>query len=275
MRLLDPNGRSAAARPQNFTVFGPAPAGSVRPALVGRRRSEGAGEVPDIRLGYGTDNDRLDRGGRADIAGRVARQAPRRDPNCASKRVLDVVLALTGIVFLFPLFLAVAIAVRLETPGPVLFRQSRGGRNGKCFRILKFRTMTCMEDGVEVCQARSGDPRITRVGSVLRRTSFDELPQLFNVICGHMSLVGPRPHALVHDAMYSELITAYSSRQVVRPGITGWAQVNGFRGETREIAAMEGRVQHDLEYIRQWSLWLDIVIIARTVVEILRSRNAC
>ena len=132
-----------------------------------------------------------------------------------------------------------------------------------------------MEDGVEVCQARSGDPRITRVGRVLRRTSVDELPQLFNVVRGDMSLVGPRPHALVHDAMYSKLIAAYVNRQAVRPGITGWAQVNGCRGETRGITAMERRIQRDLQYIRQWSLGLDMIILTRTAVEILRDKNAC
>ncbi|WGD54945.1 exopolysaccharide biosynthesis polyprenyl glycosylphosphotransferase [Bradyrhizobium sp. CB1650] len=276
MRLLDLNGPSAAARPQRFTALGPAPTAAGRPALVGRRRSERAGEEPDRLLNTRavTDNDCLDRGGSADVAGRVVLQALRSDPNCKSKRVVDFVLALIGIILLLPLFIVVAVAVKFETPGPVLFRQSRGGQNGRCFRILKFRTMNCMEDGVEVCQARSEDPRITRVGRFLRRTSFDELPQLFNVVRGDMSLVGPRPHALVHDAMYSELIPAYSSRQAVKPGITGWAQVNGCRGETCGIAAMERRIQHDLEYIRQWSLWLDIVIIARTVVEILRSRNA-
>jgi len=220
-------------------------------------------------------NDCLEIGRRINAAGRLALQPKRRDANCASKRLFDFVLALIGILLFLPLFVVVAVAVRLETPGPVLFRQWRGGRNGKCFRILKFRTMTCMEDGVEVCQARSGDPRITRVGRVLRRTSIDELPQLFNVLWGEMSLVGPRPHALVHDAMYSKLIAAYVSRQAVRPGITGWAQVNGCRGETRGITAMERRIQRDLQYIRRWSLWLDIVILARTSVELLRSKNAC
>ena len=134
--------------------------------------------------------------------------------------------------------------------------------------------MTCMEDGVEVCQVRRGDARVTRVGRVLRRTSIDELPQLFNVLLGDMSLVGPRPHALVHDALYSRLVKGYSVRLSVRPGITGWAQVNGCRGETPEIAAMERRIERDLEYIQRWSLRLDLRILVMTVKEMLRPKNA-
>jgi putative colanic acid biosynthesis UDP-glucose lipid carrier transferase len=277
MRWLDLHGQSAAARSQQFAAFGGGPAAADPARPGGRSQPDGArfeAGVPfDIRSIAG--NDCFEIGKPANAAGRLARQPAGRDPNCASKRVFDFVLALIGIVLFLPLFVAVAVAVKIETPGPVLFRQSRGGQNGKCFRILKFRTMTCMEDGLEVCQARSGDPRVTRVGRVLRRTSVDELPQLFNVVSGDMSLVGPRPHALVHDAMYSKLIVAYVNRQAVRPGITGWAQVNGCRGETRGMTAMERRVERDLQYIRQWSLWLDIVILARTAVEIVRDKNAC
>ena len=133
--------------------------------------------------------------------------------------------------------------------------------------------MTCLEDGKDVCQARRGDARVTRVGGLLRKTSLDELPQLFNVLRGDMSMVGPRPHALVHDEIYSALISRYFDRQQVRPGITGWAQVNGCRGETRELAAMERRVRRDLEYIHDWSLRLDFIIIMKTVNELLHPKN--
>jgi exopolysaccharide biosynthesis polyprenyl glycosylphosphotransferase len=203
-----------------------------------------------------------------------ARQTADRGPNCKTKRLLDFVLALTGLFILLPLLVVVAVAVTIDSPGPVLFRQWRGGYNGRRFQILKFRTMTCMEDGKNVCQARPGDARVTRIGRVLRKTSLDELPQLFNVLRGDMSLVGPRPHALVHDEVYSALIRGYSDRQLVRPGITGWAQVNGCRGETRDLAAMEMRIRRDLEYIRHWSLPLDFIIMMKTVNELLRSNHA-
>jgi putative colanic acid biosysnthesis UDP-glucose lipid carrier transferase len=197
-----------------------------------------------------------------------------RGPNCKAKRLFDVVFALIGLVSLLPLFLAVAAAVALDSPGPVFFRQWRGGQNGRRFQILKFRTMTCMEDGKDVCQARLGDARVTRVGRLLRKSSLDEFPQLINVLRGEMSLVGPRPHALCHDEVYSALIMGYSDRQLVKPGMTGWAQINGCRGETRDVAAMERRVGKDIEYIRHWSLWLDLVIMMKTVNELLRSDHA-
>ncbi|WP_024512543.1 exopolysaccharide biosynthesis polyprenyl glycosylphosphotransferase [Bradyrhizobium sp. ARR65] len=196
------------------------------------------------------------------------------DPNGTFKRVFDFVVALIGIVALSPLFVAVAIALTLDTRGPIFFRQWRGGQNGQRFQIWKFRTMTCLEDGADVCQACPGDARVTRVGRFLRKTSIDELPQLFNVVRGDMSLVGPRPHALIHDAIYSRLIKGYEDRQLVRPGMTGWAQVNGCRGETRDIAAMERRVERDLEYIRHWSLRFDLLIMAKTVNELVRASNA-
>jgi putative colanic acid biosysnthesis UDP-glucose lipid carrier transferase len=202
-------------------------------------------------------------------------QTTQRGPNCTIKRVFDFVFALTGILALTLVFVAVAIAVTVDTPGPILFRQWRGGHNGRPFQIWKFRTMTCLEDGADVCQVSPGDARITRVGRFLRRTSIDEFPQLFNVLKGDMSLVGPRPHALVHDAMYSRLITEYAERQSVRPGMTGWAQVNGCRGATRDIAAMERRIERDLEYIRRWSFRLDLVIMVKTVNELVRPSNAC
>jgi putative colanic acid biosynthesis UDP-glucose lipid carrier transferase len=201
-------------------------------------------------------------------------QTTQRGPNCTIKRVFDLVFALTCILALTLVFAAVAIAVIVDTPGPILFRQWRGGHNGRPFQIWKFRTMTCMEDGADVCQVCPDDARITRVGRFLRRTSIDEFPQLFNVLKGDMSLVGPRPHALIHDAMYSRLITGYLERQSVRPGMTGWAQVNGCRGETRNLAAMERRIERDLEYIRRWSFWFDLVIVAKTLNELVRPSNA-
>jgi len=201
------------------------------------------------------------------------RQVADRGPNCKTKRLCDVVLASIGLLVLLPLLVMVALAIRIDSRGPIFFRQWRGGHNGRRFQILKFRTMTCLEDGKDVCQARRGDARVTRVGGLLRKTSLDELPQLFNVLRGDMSMVGPRPHALVHDEIYSALISRYFDRQQVRPGITGWAQVNGCRGETRELAAMERRVRRDLEYIHDWSLRLDFIIIMKTVNELLHPKN--
>jgi putative colanic acid biosysnthesis UDP-glucose lipid carrier transferase len=195
-------------------------------------------------------------------------------PNCKTKRLFDFAFALIGLVFLLPLLLVVAAAVVLDSPGPVFFKQWRGGHNGRRFQIFKFRTMTCMEDGKDIRQAQLGDARVTRVGRVLRTTSLDEFPQLFNVLRGEMSLVGPRPHALAHDEVYSALIRGYSDRQLVKPGITGWAQINGCRGETQDVAAMEKRVRRDIEYIRHWSFWLDFVILTKTINELLRSDHA-
>jgi len=201
-------------------------------------------------------------------------QATLDGPNCAIKRAFDVVVSLIMGVALSPLLFVVAIAVKVDTPGPIFFLQWRGGLNGRPFRIVKFRTMTCMEDGVAVRQVRPGDARVSRVGRVFRRYSIDELPQLFNVLRGDMSLVGPRPHALVHDATYLRLVAAYSDRQSVRPGMTGWAQVNGCRGETRDATSMQRRVEHDLDYIRHWSFWFDLQIMAMTVTVMLRPNEA-
>ncbi len=195
-------------------------------------------------------------------------------PNCKAKRLVDIVFSLIGLFALLPMLLVVAAAVVLDSRGPVFFRQWRGGQNGRQFQILKFRTMTCMEDGKDVCQARLGDARVTRVGRVLRKSSIDELPQLLNVLRGEMSLVGPRPHALAHDEVYSALIRGYSERQLVKPGITGWAQISGCRGETPDVATMEKRVRRDLEYIRHWSLRLDFIIMMKTVNELLNSDHA-
>ncbi len=180
------------------------------------------------------------------------------------KRLVDVCGAVAGIVILAPLLLLVAILIPLETSGPAIFRQRRTGRDGLPFVIYKFRTMRALEDGPNIVQATRKDARITRLGAVLRRTSIDELPQLFNVLRGDMSLVGPRPHALAHDEYYGALIPEYQSRFLAKPGLTGLAQISGFRGETRDIQEMQGRIAHDLEYIQSWSLVFDLLIIGRT-----------
>ncbi len=190
----------------------------------------------------------------------------------AVKRTLDVVVSMTAILFLSPLFLIAAIAIKLDSGGPIIFRQRRNGFNVKEFVIFKFRTMTVLEDGAAITQACRGDHRATRVGKFLRRSSIDELPQLLNVLKGDMSLVGPRPHAVAHDKEYKVHIADYGFRHHIKPGITGWAQVNGLRGETRSLAQMAERVKLDLWYINNWSFRLDINILLRTCFEVLRDR---
>lgn len=190
------------------------------------------------------------------------------------KRSLDIVGALAGLIVLAPLMMVTALAVKLDSPGPVFFRQRRNGFNTKRFPIFKFRTMTVMEDGANVVQAQRHDARVTRVGRVLRRTSVDEIPQLINVLRGEMSLVGPRPHALAHDDYYGNLLSEYAFRHHVKPGITGWAQINGYRGETARVEQMRARIEHDIWYINNWSLLLDLKILALTCFELPRSRNA-
>ena len=155
----------------------------------------------------------------------------------------------------------------------MLFRQRRAGFGGRIFTIYKFRSMTSLDDGAVVKQVTRNDKRVTPVGRWLRKTSVDELPQLLNVLKGDMSLVGPRPHALSHDNEYDKLIATYALRQHMKPGITGWAQVNGCRGETASLSMMEARIKHDIWYIGHWSLWLDIVAIIRTVLQVIRPRN--
>ncbi|MBV1789412.1 undecaprenyl-phosphate glucose phosphotransferase [Marinobacterium sp. D7] len=178
------------------------------------------------------------------------------------KAVMDRGLALIGILLISPLLLITALAVKLSSPGPVLFKQPRHGY-GKVFHVLKFRSMR-MHDDLQVKQATRHDPRITAVGRFIRRTSIDELPQLFNVLRGEMSLVGPRPHAIAHNDYYSDKITAYMARHRIKPGITGLAQVSGCRGETETLDKMQRRVELDLQYINSWSLWLDIKILLKT-----------
>jgi undecaprenyl-phosphate galactose phosphotransferase/putative colanic acid biosynthesis UDP-glucose lipid carrier transferase len=190
------------------------------------------------------------------------------------KRAFDLFGASLALLLLSPLMLIAALLIRFDSPGPVLFSQWRSGFNGRLFRIFKFRTMTVLEDGPVIHQATRDDPRVTRVGRWLRRTNIDELPQLFNVMRGEMSLVGPRPHAVAHDSEYERKIADYAFRFQFKPGITGWAQSNGCRGETRTLDLMSRRIECDLWYINNWSVWLDLRIVFRTLItEIWRSHG--
>jgi Undecaprenyl-phosphate glucose phosphotransferase len=198
------------------------------------------------------------------------RRAPLTNLECTLKRVADLTLSGVALILLSPMMLMIATVVILDSPGPVLFRQTRNGFNGKSFSILKFRTMRVLENGTVIRQATRDDPRVTHFGRILRRTSLDELPQLFNVLRGDMSLVGPRPHAAAHNTEYERRIATYAYRYHVKPGITGWAQVNGYRGETKTIDLMAKRVELDLWYIHHWSTWLDLKILFRTFIRELR-----
>lgn len=200
-------------------------------------------------------------------------RAPMSDGERAAKRVVDVAIAASGLLLIAPLLVMVAIAIRLESPGPVLFLQARNGFNNRPFRILKFRSMRVMEDGEVVRQASRADDRVTAVGRWIRKLSIDELPQLWNVLRGEMSIVGPRPHALAHDEHYERLIGDYPYRQQVKPGLTGWAQVNGSRGETPTTQSMAERIKLDLWYVENASIWLDIRIIARTFAVLFNIRH--
>jgi putative colanic acid biosynthesis UDP-glucose lipid carrier transferase len=190
------------------------------------------------------------------------------------KRGSDIVLSLLILLLISPLMLAIAVAVKLSSAGPAIFRQRRYGLDGSEIVVYKFRTMRVMEDGSAIQQVRKDDDRVTPLGAFLRRTSLDELPQFINVLQGRMSIVGPRPHAVAHNEMYRKLIKGYMQRHKVKPGVTGWAQVNGYRGETESLEKMKGRIEFDLEYLRNWSLRLDLYIIAKTVWVVLRGDNA-
>ena len=194
--------------------------------------------------------------------------------NGTIKRWTDLLLGSIFFLALLPLMLAIAIAVRVTSPGPVLFRQRRYGLYGEPITVYKFRSMTVSEDGPTIVQAKKNDQRLTKIGAFLRRSSLDELPQFINVLQGHMSIVGPRPHAVAHNEEYRKVIKGYMLRHKVKPGITGWAQVHGFRGETATIDKMEARVRYDLEYFRNWSIWLDLWIIIKTIKVVFKRDNA-
>jgi Undecaprenyl-phosphate glucose phosphotransferase len=191
------------------------------------------------------------------------------------KEIFDRVFAAAALLALLPVFIAVSLAVKLSSAGPVFFTQKRMGADGRVFRIYKFRTMRQhAEVAGQVVQATRNDSRITKVGGILRRTSLDELPQFYNVLRGEMSVVGPRPHAIEHDELYRKVVNGYIHRYRIKPGITGWAQVNGFRGETDRVEKMERRVEHDLYYLHHWSFALDMRIVAATVLKGLVHSNA-
>ena len=191
-----------------------------------------------------------------------------------TKRTFDIVVASCALVLLSPVLIGISMMIKLDSPGPVFFRQRRRGYNLKEFRIWKFRTMSTLDDGPVINQAMRGDSRITRIGTVLRRYNLDELPQLINVLTGEMSLVGPRPHAVAHDEIFETRISKYRRRLNVRPGITGWAQVNGHRGPTETDQMMRARVEHDLYYIDHWSVSLDLYILVATIASHKAFRNA-
>jgi undecaprenyl-phosphate galactose phosphotransferase/putative colanic acid biosynthesis UDP-glucose lipid carrier transferase len=201
-------------------------------------------------------------------------RAPLSEAEQMLKRAFDVIASAAMLVLLSPLMLMTALLIKLDSRGPVLFRQRRNGFNDSVFSIYKFRSMLVLEDGDRIQQATRNDPRVTRLGLWLRRTSIDELPQLFNVLSGDMSLIGPRPHAVAHNNEYQTVVSNYAFRHHVKPGITGWAQVNGFRGETQTVDVMAKRIELDLWYINHWSLWLDLRILFKTMLLAYRQPSA-
>jgi putative colanic acid biosysnthesis UDP-glucose lipid carrier transferase len=227
--------------------------------------------VPDL-LVYDSIQPKIDNVGSIPVI--AVCETPFQGADGLIKRASDVFLASVALILLWPLMITLAIGVKLSSPGSVFFRQRRYGVGGKEIRIFKFRSMTVLEDGANVLQATREDPRTTKFGAFLRRTSMDEIPQLFNVLLGEMSIVGPRPHAVAHNETYRSLIQGYMIRHKVRPGITGWAQVHGLRGETRTLDEMKARVEYDLYYLRRWSLWLDLRIMFRTIRIIFKDKMA-
>ena len=190
-----------------------------------------------------------------------------------TKRLCDVSLSLLFLLLALPVMILIAIGVKLSSPGPVLFKQRRYGVDGRDIIVYKFRSMTVCEDGAEIKQVTRNDQRVTPLGAFLRKTSLDELPQIINVLQGRMSLVGPRPHAVAHNELYRKLIKGYMIRHKVKPGITGWAQVHGLRGETDTLDKMKARIEYDLDYLRNWSLQLDLRIVIKTFVVLLKYKN--
>jgi putative colanic acid biosynthesis UDP-glucose lipid carrier transferase len=218
--------------------------------------------VPDIFL-HGLLNHSVD-----DLVGMPVvnlRSSPIEGTASTLKLVEDLVISICAIMLTGPLMVLIALGIKIESAGPVLFKQRRYGIDGREIVVWKFRTMSVLEDGAKVTQATRNDPRITNLGKFLRRTSLDELPQFFNVLQGRMSVVGPRPHAVAHNEQYRKIIHRYMWRCKVKPGITGWAQVNGWRGETDTHEKMEKRVEYDLEYLKNWSIWMDIKIVTKTI----------
>lgn len=201
-------------------------------------------------------------------------ETPFKGSNGLVKRLSDITFSLLILTLIFPLLLVIAAAVKLGSPGPIIFKQRRYGLDGEEILVYKFRSMTVTEDGSVIPQAQKNDPRITPLGALLRRTSMDELPQFVNVLQGRMSIVGPRPHAVAHNELYRKLIKGYMVRHKVKPGITGWAQVNGFRGETDTLEKMQGRIDHDLDYLRNWSLKLDLLIVYKTIRLVFKDSKA-
>ncbi|HEX7637071.1 MAG TPA: undecaprenyl-phosphate glucose phosphotransferase [Burkholderiaceae bacterium] len=227
--------------------------------------------VPDI-FGVSVIQGRLEDMGGVPVVGLMVE--PFTGINGFVKRLSDVVLSSLILILISPILLLLAIGVKLSSPGPVIFRQRRTGLDGEIIDVYKFRSMRVTDNGPVVVQATRGDSRITPFGAFIRKTSLDELPQFVNVLQGRMSIVGPRPHAVAHNEQYRRLVKAYMARHKVKPGITGWAQVNGLRGETDTLDKMAARVEYDLEYLRNWSLGLDLLIIARTVKLVFRDRKA-
>jgi undecaprenyl-phosphate galactose phosphotransferase/putative colanic acid biosynthesis UDP-glucose lipid carrier transferase len=227
--------------------------------------------LPDIRVRSLTD---YSSSARQNIMSVEILGAPLSPVEQGVKRLVDIAVASVALLVSVPVMLLTAIAIKLDGPGPIIFRQLRKGFNGQHFVMLKFRTMTVQENGAEVAQATRNDPRVTGIGKLLRASSIDELPQLINVLSGEMSLIGPRPHALAHDSQFEKILSDYAFRHHVKPGITGWAQCNGARGATPKIEQIQERVKLDLWYINNWSLWLDFQILIKTFFEVLRKRNA-
>jgi putative colanic acid biosynthesis UDP-glucose lipid carrier transferase len=227
--------------------------------------------VPDI-FGVSVIQGRLEDMGGVPVVGLMV--APFTGINGFIKRMSDIVLSALILVMISPVLLVLAIGVKLSSPGPIIFRQRRTGLDGEIIEVYKFRSMRATDNGPVVKQATRDDPRITPFGAFIRKTSLDELPQFVNVLQGRMSIVGPRPHAVAHNEQYRKLVKAYMARHKVKPGITGWAQVNGLRGETDTLDKMAARVEYDLEYLRNWTLGLDLLIIAKTVKLVFLDRSA-
>jgi putative colanic acid biosynthesis UDP-glucose lipid carrier transferase len=227
--------------------------------------------VPDI-FTYDLIQARIDQVGGVPVI--AVLETPFISINAFNKRVTDVLLSSVILLLISPILLIIALAVKLTSVGPVIFKQRRYGLNGEEIVVYKFRSMTVCEDGGEVKQATKSDARVTSIGGFLRKTSLDELPQFINVLQGRMSIVGPRPHAVAHNEMYRKLIPGYMLRHKVKPGITGWAQVNGLRGETETLEKMAARVQYDLNYMRKWSLSFDLMIIAKTIWLVFKDAKA-